>query len=365
MGYPVTDYVQAMSKACQTGFSAAGDLRVYKRVVMSGFVLAGLMFFFSLLTTKIMRDGGIGSGFSGMHLLQSRNYQTIEADTAKELIGQLRSHDLWQDSLPEMIPPVVLQRFPDDLDHLEVANKKKAFLHTLLPMALIALSEVAHERQQLQYILQKYSSPPASFAPAADGGTPKWAAPLNVKEQEFVSGLVEKYRTDSVEVLLRRVNTVPVSLIMAQGAIESSWGTSRFANQGNNLFGIWTWSGPGLVPTDRDADKSHMVATYETLLDSVRSYLLMLNRVDAYQELRVIRQRSNDPVALAAGLLNYSERGGIYVSDIGRVIEHNNLRDYDAMALTGDLNPSRMALLQSPADGGAHSFFGLGRIFTN
>ena len=345
---PVTDYVQAMSKACQAGFSAVGDLRLYKRLVMSGFVLAGFMITVSMMNVKhstLFHSGeelSANSSSSRHELSMPKHIQTISVNNSQELITQLRGYRLWDEPLPSSVAPIVLRGYPGDLVQLPVEEKKKAFLHTLLPMALIALSEVSMERRELLQILSSYDQRPENFASDEDDedDRPAWMEPLTVRERNFVIALTQKYRTDSVSLLLRRINTVPVSLILAQGAIESSWGTSRFANMGNNLFGIWTWSGPGIVPAEREEGKTHKVASYKTLLDSVRAYILMLNRVEAYRQFRVIRQRTSDPVALAAGLLNYSERGGVYVSDIGRVIEFNNLREYDGLALNAVAKPS-------------------------
>ena len=117
-----------------------------------------------------------------------------------------------------------------------------------------------------------------------------------------------------------------------------------------------------MVPANREEGKKHLVATYDSLLDSVRAYVLMLNRVKAYTQLRTIRKRSSDPVALAAGLLNYSERGGVYVSDIGRIIEYNNLRDFDSLTLSAaSVKTARVEPIISKA--GVAS--GLGKLFSN
>jgi len=370
MGYLDTDYVQAMNKACQSGFSAVGDLRIYKRVVLGCFVVASVMLFLTLLNAKDT-DGVVAQSAPEVSsqplpkLLAPKNYQSVSVASAKELVKKLRSLHLWQTPLPAAIHPVVVQRFPADLAQLNVEDKKKAFLHSVVPIALIALSEVSQERRLLMQILDRYDKPPQNFVGADDGDeVPEWMQSLNAKERSFIVALTEKYRTDSVKGLLRRVNTVPVSLILAQGAIESSWGTSRFANLGNNLFGIWTWDGPGIVPSEREEGKTHKVAAYKTLLDSVRSYILMLNRVEAYRQLRTIRLRTSDPVALAAGLLNYSERGGVYVSDIGRVIEYNDLRDYDALSLNVGSVATRTAQAM-PAEQEADSASSFLRFFKN
>ncbi len=146
---------------------------------------------------------------------------------------------------------------------------------------------------------------------------------------DFSSRLTRKYRTRVVEKLLRRVNVIPVSLILAQGALESSWGTSRFSREGNSLFGLWTWRDDGIIPTHREEGKNHKVEAYDSILASLRKYTLTLNRLDAYADFRTIRTRSFDPYELVDGLQLYSERGADYVKDIKQVISSNDLTQFD------------------------------------
>lgn len=366
------DYVKAMNNACQSCFATGGDLKIYKRLVMACFAIAGLMFSYTMLVAQPTSDKPMQSSAvasvkvapeqrSKTELFVPESMQTLSANTSKELIKQLQSYNLWETPLPGAIPPVILDRYPEGINNLTVKDKKKAFLHSLLPIALVALSEVAEERRQLQHVLDKYATVPDRFT-VEDGKTATWMKPLKASERKFIVNLTTKYRTTSVSGLLSRVRTVPVSLILAQGAIESSWGSSRFANKGNNLFGIWTWGGKGMLPAKREEGKNHLVASYDSLLDSVRAYVLMLNRVKAYTQLRTIRRRSTDPVALAAGLLNYSERGGVYVSDLGRIIEYNNLRDFDTLTLaTSSMKTARAETAVTKA--GVAS--GLGNLFPN
>ena len=362
------DYVKAMSKACQSGFSTGGDLKLYKRLVVACFAVAGLMFSYTMLiaqpnSAKPLRTIPVEGKktASEQHsaapqLFVPESFETLSVNSSKELIHKLREYDLWENPLPTAIPPVILERYPQGINKLTVQDKKKAFLHSLLPIALVALSEVAEERRQLQDILEKFTTVPDRFTKEENGKKAPWLKELNSSERKFIVKLTEKYRTTSVSGLLSRVRTVPVSLILAQGAIESSWGSSRFANKGNNLFGIWTWGGKGMLPAKREEGKKHLVASYDSLLDSVRAYILMLNRVKAYTQLRTIRRRSTDPVALAAGLLNYSERGGVYVSDIGRIIEYNNLRDFDTLTLaSSSVKTAQAASVATAAGVGAET----------
>ncbi|MDC8831552.1 glucosaminidase domain-containing protein [Alteromonas gilva] len=156
--------------------------------------------------------------------------------------------------------------------------------------------------------------------------------------------LAVKYRIDKVDieneslcdVLLRRVDIVPPSLALAQAANESAWGTSRFAQQGNNFFGQWCFEkGCGIVPNSRDESKIHEVADFRSPADSVKSYMLNLNGHDAYKSLRSIRQSlraqnaSFSGIELSYGLNKYSERGEEYGEELREMIRFNKLTEYD------------------------------------
>lgn len=130
--------------------------------------------------------------------------------------------------------------------------------------------------------------------------------------------------------LLRRVDIIPVPLVLVQAANESAWGTSRFAREGYNFFGMWCFSkGCGFVPKRRDDDMNHEVARFKSLSEGVRRYLTNLNRHYAYSDLRYIREvlrQSQQPITaelLAEGLLHYSERGQAYVEELQAMIRVN------------------------------------------
>lgn len=163
-------------------------------------------------------------------------------------------------------------------------------------------------------------------------------------DRRKVSAIATKYRmkefdvtnVEQWEVLLQRVDVIPASLALTQGAKESSWGSSRFAREGNNFFGQWCFSkGCGLVPSQRDDDKNHEVAVFDSPKESVAEYLRNLNTHDAYVALRAIRtqlKKENKPVtgnALAQGLSRYSEEGQKYVEEVRSMIRVNNFAQYD------------------------------------
>lgn len=251
----------------------------------------------------------------------------LRAESADELVAELKKNRLWEIKAGSSITPLLLTTYPSDLETLSVREKKKAFLHSLLPAALMANAEISKERETLLAILDKIPLPVSAITFTAR--QKNWQQYVNQDEIVFLKGLAKKYRTKRAERLLRRVNIIPASLILAQGALESSWGTSRFTKEGNSLFGLWTWRGNGIVPLNRDEGKIHKIEAYDSILASLRKYTLTLNRLEAYSAFRTIRTRSFDPYELVGGLELYSERGIEYVNDIKRVISSNRLTDFD------------------------------------
>jgi len=136
-----------------------------------------------------------------------------------------------------------------------------------------------------------------------------------------------------VEQLLRRVDAIPVSLVLAQAANESAWGTSRFAVDGNNLFGQWCYEeGCGFVPLERADKASHEVRKFNTIAAAVSAYFKNLNTHPSYQHFRRMRahmrdqEKILDPIQLAYGLGSYSQRGDNYIDEVQTIIQQNALR---------------------------------------
>jgi len=254
-----------------------------------------------------------------------------EAGSGEDLVSLLKDERLWDAHELEEVPPVLIRAFPADIAAMGVEEKKRAFIHSLLPVVMVAMDEVRGERRELLAVLDRLGDRVADvyFDPA----DPVWRENVTGAQERFILALCAKYRTRSAAELLRRVDVLPASLVIAQAAMESSWGGSRFASQANNLFGMWTWGDKGLVPNRRDPGKTHKIAVYDSILDSVRAYLLTINRVPAYARLRDIRTRTHDPLRLSEGLVHYSEKGEFYVADIKKIIRYNNLTGYDKLRL--------------------------------
>lgn len=232
---------------------------------------------------------------------------------------------------------------PDFTQYQDTTEKKAAFFSFLYPRIVLANSRILIARGYLDSLADKES--------------------LTPKESDWLAGQAERLRVDAepgsdqqFALLRKRLDVIPPSLILAQAANESAWGTSRFATRGNNLFGQWCFSkGCGLVPLSRNDGASHEVATFASPYRSVRAYIQNLNRHPTYQLLRDIRlkdRRSNEPLsgrALAQGLLGYSERGEDYIKEIRAMIQYNNLGFYDDdfRSVIRNINPERLEQLAS------------------
>lgn len=289
---------------------------------------------------------GINNISSDLTLLSKEKRKNISgflthSDTGKktfstnDLIVKLKANNLWDLSGQNEISSFMVSAFPNNLQQLGVETKKRAFFHTLLPIAKYALLEIESERIKLLNIVSTFPQKLSVIGSLTNDDVFPF---ISKEEKKFLIYLSEKYRTDEINELIARVDVIPVSLVLAQGAIESSWGTSRFATQGNNIFGVWTWGEEGFIPREREEDKTHKVARFDSILDSVRYYLLNLNRHDAYQKMREIRLVTENPLQLAEGLVNYSERGEEYVSDVKIMIDFNELRNYDNLHLADYAN---------------------------
>ena len=168
---------------------------------------------------------------------------------------------------------------------------------------------------------------------------------LSEDELNWLSELSQEYLVDQgdaqkmLDQLLLSINSVPPSMVLAQAAIESGWGTSRFAKKGNNLFGHWCFEpGCGLVPKKRDNNKSHEVAKFKSVNESIRAYLKNLNSFHRYDDFRKLRARTMstnmdyndvDVFKLIPGLLAYSELGPGYLKKVSRMIRQNKLQSFD------------------------------------
>jgi Bax protein len=212
---------------------------------------------------------------------------------------------------------------PDFTSYSDVKEKKRAFFAYLLPEIRRQNNIVEKEREMVFSLRQVYTD----------------NKQLNQHELQVLDMLKQKYKLNSkkhvaVEDILAQliinVDVIPERLILVQAANESGWGTSRFAVQGYNFFGLWCFKqGCGFVPRQRNDDAKHEVAKFRDLSHAVMTYIRNLNRLYAYQELRQIRlelRNDNKPVtakALSKGLMSYSERGQDYIDELLSMLRIN------------------------------------------
>jgi len=319
---------------------AFGNRQLNKRTVLlvMNLFITSLVGFTFLLSQPIMISSSLEKQpafekTSFPIFIRKANSIEIEVASTQELMQRLKEYNLWEVSQLKQVPPVVITGFP--MNFHELADKtlrKKMFLHTLLPAVLVALQEIQLERTNLVSILKKIDRYPqqVDFSRKNAG----WGNMLTPNEINFIENLAKKYRTPQAAKLLNRVDIVPISLVLGQGAIESSWGGSRFARKVNNIFGMWTWGEKGLVPAEREEGKTHKIMVYDSILESVRSYILTLNRLSVYHRLRTLRRQSSDSLMLVEGLTYYSERRERYVEDLRRLIHSNHLKSFDHLILT-------------------------------
>ncbi|GLQ05216.1 glucosaminidase domain-containing protein [Sneathiella chinensis] len=208
------------------------------------------------------------------------------------------------------------------LDLTDVKEKKRLFLSVALPLVLKVNEEITSRRNRLVQIVR------ARIA----------GHELSEGDASWLKNTASYYETSPTKTaeLLERIQPVPVSLALAQSIEESGWGTSRFAREGNALFGQRVWAqGNGIVPHGRADGQKYEVKTFATLEQSIREYVHNLNSHPAYAEFRDERSRlliGNDTASgyeLADSLLSYSERGEDYVETIRSLMEVNRLTQFD------------------------------------
>jgi len=222
----------------------------------------------------------------------------------------------------KLVKPIALSLLPKEMKMIESSTKKKnLFIKIILPLILEENNRIKLDRINLFSILNKNKN---------TNSEKKW---LNLKFKQY--GVINK----DLSTLKIRMDEIPVSLAIAQAAKETGWGTSRFALEGNALFGQWTWSGEGIKPAGADNDTSHKVMKFKILKSSVRAYQRNLNTHSSYKEFRMARAelRDNkmklDSLILSNYLDKYAETGKEYVKILKQIIKQNNLTDFDDVKL--------------------------------
>ena len=245
----------------------------------------------------------------------------LSASTIEQLFKET-DYNLKDVRKTKLVKPVKLSLLPNEMKMIESTKKRKnLFIQIILPLVLEENNRIKLNRKKLFSILNKNHNSPAEK---------KW---LNEKFKQY--GVLNK----DLSTLKVRMDTIPVSLAIAQAAKETGWGTSRFALEGNALFGQWTWSGEGIKPAKASNDTTHKIMKFKILKSSVRAYQRNLNTHSGYKEFRMARAelrdngRNLDSLILANYLNRYAETGQEYVKIIKQIIKQNNLTDFDDVKL--------------------------------
>ena len=231
------------------------------------------------------------------------------------------------------VKPVYLSKLPKDLKKIKSTQKKKdTFIKIVMPLIIDENSKILDNRKKLFKILGKQNN---------SRGEKVW---LKRRFEDY------EIKNEDVTELKVRMDVIPVSIAIAQAAKESGWGTSRFALEGNAMFGQWTYGKDGIAPLEREKNKGHKILKFPMLRSSVQAYKNNLNTHSGYKEFRKKRadlRRKNQNIsglALVNYLHNYAATGKEYTDILKKIINQNNLTDFDNAILMNSNQSSSLTL---------------------
>jgi len=254
------------------------------------------------------------------------NTVSLNSETALNLFDAL-NYDLNGVRAGQKVKPIYLTKLPKDIISLgDTRKKRELFIKIVLPLILDENEKIKDDREKLFKILRKNFN--------------------TVGERVWLKRRFKEYKIADQDLseLKMRMDIIPVSIALAQAANESGWGTSRFALEGNALFGQWTYSKKGISPKNKDPDKSHKVLQFQILKASVKAYKNNLNTHNAYKEFRETRAKLREEnnkingLDLTKYLKNYASIGKRYVEILEMIIRNNSLTDFDE----ADLLPTKL-----------------------
>ena len=226
----------------------------------------------------------------------------------------------------KLVKPIYFTQFPRDLENLQsVQLKKETFIKIVLPLIVAENEKILDDREKLKNLKNK------KFTSETEK---QW---LRQKLLEY------KVKKSDLNELMFRMDMIPVSIALAQAAKESGWGTSRFALEGNAIFGQWTWDGQGIAPLKRDGDKNHKILKFPILRASVKAYKNNLNTHKSYFKFRekrkVLRDKNKNisGLALTDTLKNYAQTGSEYTKILNQIITQNRLSDFELVKLVNSV----------------------------
>ena len=249
----------------------------------------------------------------------------LKTETVIQLFKDV-DYDLRTVRNEKLVKPIYFTQFPRDLDNLQsVQLKKETFIKIVLPLVVAENEKILDDREKLKTLIDK------KFTTDSEK---QW---LRQKLLEY------KVKKSDLNELLFRMDMIPVSIALAQAAKESGWGTSRFALEGNAIFGQWTWDGQGIAPLNRDSNKKHKILKFPILRASVKAYKNNLNTHKSYskfREKRMFLRAKNKMItglALTDTLRNYAQTGSEYTKILNQIITQNRLSDFELVRLVNSV----------------------------
>ena len=241
----------------------------------------------------------------------------LSASTIKQLFKDT-NYNLDDVRKKKLVKPISLSLLPEEMKMIENTKKRKElFIQIILPLVIKENNYIRAERKKLFNILNKSHN---------TNSEKKWL------EQKFKQyGVVNK----DLSTLKVRMDEIPISMAIAQAAKETGWGTSRFAQEGNALFGQWTWTGEGIKPAGAEVDSTHKVMRFNVLQASVKAYHRNLNTHSSYKDFRRVRAelrdegKALDSIVLSEYLDKYAQTGKKYIKILQQIIKQNKLTDFD------------------------------------
>ena len=249
----------------------------------------------------------------------------LKTETVLNLFKDVE-YDLGQVRSQKLVKPIYFTQFPKDLDELKNTQlKKETFIKIVLPLVVAENERILADRNKLIILSDK-----------------KFTS--DTEKQWIRQKLLEyKVKKGNLKELLARMDIIPTSIALAQAAKESGWGTSRFALEGNAIFGQWTWSGQGIAPLDRESNKNHKILKFPILRASVKAYKNNLNTHKSYSKFRQKRfelREKNKKISgleLTSTLNNYAQTGTAYTKILNQIIRQNRLTDFEPVSLVNSV----------------------------
>ena len=255
----------------------------------------------------------------------------LKTETVLNLFKDVE-YDLGKVRTQKLVKPIYFTQFPRDLDALQSTKlKKETFIKIVLPLIVAENERILEDRNKLILLAKKKFT-------------------TDLEKQWLRQKLLEyKVKKGDLKELFVRMDIIPTSIALAQAAKESGWGTSRFALEGNAIFGQWTWSGQGIAPLDRESNKNHKILKFPILRASVKAYQNNLNTHKSYSKFRQKRSSLRDKnkkikgLELTETLNNYAQTGSEYTKILNQIIKQNRLMDFEPVRLVNSVKKIELA----------------------